>query len=412
MAQSVRIDSCPAPTRSFKAMAWLGSICVLHAIASPPSARAQQASDNSVIAYAKEIAAVQSDLDAGRATAASDRLNATDKSLRSFEFEYLLARSKAAGAEGVAAPDLIRTIPRPEVEDRYGVLNEVNRQLVRICRDGSLRVSDLADSDNAVKVFEHPQASAIWSAAYSRDGKSFFAGHENGEVRVWDAARWELRHTVAVGTKWPVREIAAAPDGSAFVAENQKELELWSLAEKEPKKVAGVGERYNFGEGLAFSPRGDLIATGGMFDINLHDAKSGKLTHSMQHASYTMGLEFSPDGKRIASAPRGNVNRFLAVFDVDGDQPRFNAGPFGNYIAGMAFSPDGKRIAATGCEKMVRIFDAETGAIVLTLARPECGAKPAFSSDGKVLGWSEPGGYQVIELGKKPGSRAEKDRSK
>ncbi len=78
----------------------------------------------------------------------------------------------------------------------------------------------------------------------------------------------------------------------------------------------------------------------------------------------------------------------------------FNAGPFGNYVAGMAFTPDGKRIAATGCEKVLRLFDAATGEIVLTWPRPECGAKPNISRDGRLLGWSEPDGYKYIELGK------------
>ena len=379
-------------------------VVLLLATAFPVLALAQEKPEGAdATAYFGEIGAAQADLDAGRISAATDRLQATDKTLRGFEFEYLNARRQAATGEGQPAPDLIRVIPRPDVEDRYGVMNEVNGQLVRICRDGSLRITELTDPEVPAKVLEHPQKSAVWAAVFSRDGKSFFAGHENGEVRIWDATRWELKQTVAVGTNWPVREIAAAPDGTAFVAECQKELELWSLAEKEPKKVAGIGERFNFGEGLAFSPKGDLVATGGMFDINLHDAKTGELTRSMRHASYTMGLEFSPDGKRIASAPRGNVNRFLAVFEVDGDRPLFNAGLFANYVAGMAFSPDGKRIAATGCEKMVRIFDAATGAIILTLPRPECGAKPAFSRDGRFLGWSEPDGYRVIDLGKKPG---------
>jgi WD40 repeat protein len=253
------------------------------------------------------------------------------------------------------------------------------------------------------KVLPNAEAGAIWSGVFSRDGKTFAAGHENGNVVVWDVKTWKVRHTVPLGEKWPVRELVLAPDGSAFVAESKPELQLWSLAGEQPKKIAGVGERYNFGEGLAFSPQGDLLATGGMFDILLHDAKAGTQTKAMRHASYTMGLEFSPDGKRIASAPRGNVNKFLAVFDIEQGKLLFNAGPFADYVAGLAFTPDGKRIAATGCEKVLRIFDAATGEIVLPLKRPECGAKPGITRDGRLLGWSEPAGYHYIDLGKVEG---------
>jgi hypothetical protein len=70
-------------------------------------------------------------------------------------------------------------------------------------------------------------------------------------------------------------------------------------------------------------------------------------------------------------------------------------------VAGLAFTPDGKRIAATGCENVVRLFDAATGTIVLTFQRTQCSAKPAITRDGRLLGWSEPGGYFFIEVGQK-----------
>jgi len=356
--------------------------------------------DGSAKAYAREIRQAQADLDAGRPADAKQRLDATEKTHRSFEFDYLQARARdAAGGPS----DLVRKIAKPNVDVRYGVLNGTNRQFAFICRDGSVRVHDLAAPDSPAQSVAHPAGAAIWSGVFSSDGKTFFSGHQNGEVLVWDATTWKVRHTISLGANWPVREVAAAADGSALVAETQKELELWSLAGDEPKRIAGVGPRYNFGEGLAFSPQGDVLATGGMFDIVLHDAKTGEHVRSMRHASYTMGLEFSPDGKRIASAPRGNVNKFLAVFDVTADQPLFNAGPFADYVAGMAFTPDGKRIAATSCDKQLRLFDSTTGEVVLALKRSECGAKPAFSRDGRLLGWSEPDGYWYIELGGKTG---------
>ncbi len=352
--------------------------------------------------YTQEIDRARADADAGTIAEAKRRLDATQETDRSFEFDYLLTRVKEAPADGGPAPSLLRKIARPKVESRFGVLNGTNREVVFICRDGGLRIHDLRSPETPEKTVAHPGAAPTWTGSFSQDGKRFFSGHQNGEVLVWDVATWEIRQTISLGADWPVRELAVAPDGSAFVAESKSALELWSLSGDEPKKVNRVGDRLNFGEGVAYSPQGDLLATGGMFDIQILDAKTGCSVRSMRHASYTMGLEFSPDGKRIASAPRGNVNKFLAVFDVTGENPLFNVGPFGNYIAGMAFTPDGKRIAATGCEKMLRLFHAETGEVVLTFQRPECGAKPAFTHDGRLLGWSEPDGYWYIDLGKLP----------
>lgn len=367
------------------------------------STTAQEASPSKLAAYSRAIAQAQADLDAGRIAEAKKRLDETDKAQRNFEFDYLWARTQRASADGTAAPDLIQKIAKPAVDVRYAALNATNRQIAYMCRDGALRVYDLSAPDAEPKLVKHPQASAVWSGTFSTDGKTCFSGHENGEVLVWDAVKWELQHTIPITKALPIRELTAAPDGSAFVAEGEKHLELWSLADKQPKKITEVGERYNFGEGMAFSPKGDLLATGGMFDILLHDAETGKPAGSMHHASYTMGLQFSPDGKFIASAPRGNVNKFLAVFDVAGQAGVFNAGPFRDYVVGMAFTPDGRRIAATGCEKLLRIFDSATGEITLSLKRPECGSNPGFAADGRLFGWNEPDGFRFIDLGKPSG---------
>lgn len=380
---------------TFRVVGLLGLALVpLHCLANTSGKMESQPASEE---YARATAAAQAEIKAGQAGEALQKLQKTDEAMRGFEYAYLVAAAERVKAGG-AAEDLMRTLKRPEAESRYGVLNETNRDLVFICRDGGLVVFNLGDPDVPPKRVAHPESIAVWSGAFSYDGKTFASGHENGDVLIWDAADWKVRHKISLGQGSPVRELAIAPDGSAFVGEGAKELELWTLAGDELKKIGGVGKRFNFGAGLAFSPRGDRIATGGMFAIELYDAKTGAATHSMQHASYTMGLEFSPDGRRIASAPRGNVNKLLAVFDVTKSEPEFNAGPFKHYIAGMAFTPDGKRIVATGCENRVRLFDATNGTVVLEMPRKECGAKPAVTRDGKLIGWSEPGGYRFIDL--------------
>ena len=137
--------------------------------------------------YIRDLDKVQSDLDAGRMAEARKSLDAINKSGPAFEFEYLSTRAAQSPDEGKAAPDLIRKVARPNVDTRYGVLNPLNRQMVFICRDGSLRIHKLASPDKEFKTERHPTGATIWSGVFSYDGKSFLTGHENGEVLVWNA---------------------------------------------------------------------------------------------------------------------------------------------------------------------------------------------------------------------------------
>jgi len=215
-------------------------------------------------AYVRDIAKAQAALDARRVAEARKLLDATDKTFRRFEFAYLQARLQAGQDEGKPAPELIRKGPKPDVENRYGVLDELRRQVVYICRDGSLRMYDLKSLEADPRQVKHPLGAAVWSGSFSRDGKTFLSGHQNGDVLVWDAVQWKIRHTIALGNDWPVRELASAPDGSACVVESQSALELWSLADEKPQRIAAVGERYNFGAAVQRRPIRQLHCRNGL----------------------------------------------------------------------------------------------------------------------------------------------------
>ena len=113
---------------------------------------------------------------------------------------------------------------------------------------------------------------------------------------------------------------------------------------------------------------------------------------------------FSPDGYRIAIAESDAVS----LWDARNGQKLLRlAGVGSTYPGPMAFSSDGSRLAAGGGDKVVRVWDTQSGKEVLTLRGHEGNVRSvAFSPDGRhiltnadeALVWDARSGARVASL--------------
>ncbi|KAF7968758.1 hypothetical protein HWV62_29555 [Athelia sp. TMB] len=107
------------------------------------------------------------------------------------------------------------------------------------------------------------------------------------------------------------------------------------------------------------------------------------LQQAIEHPSEVYAVAFSPDGLRIAS---GSADGFVRVWDAE--TGALIAAPFEGHTASVysvAFSPDGQWIASGSADNSVCVWNAETGALI---AGPFTGHTDsvnsvAFSSDGQ-----------------------------
>jgi beta-lactamase regulating signal transducer with metallopeptidase domain len=169
--------------------------------------------------------------------------------------------------------------------------------------------------------------------------------------------------------------------------------------------------------GVAFSPDGTLIATGGVRpgrrgaghdgEVRVWDARTGRLLHetTVEEVPFE-AVAFSPDGKTLAVATPTGVR----LFQTDGLRPgrtMTTTEGLPESFHAVAFSPDGKTLAAGGSHGprllgqggYVQLWDADTGAPRGVLDRGTTGViSLAFAEDGRRLFEAAGGGIDPAEI--------------
>src|SRR5262249_15318101 len=139
----------------------------------------------------------------------------------------------------------------------------------------------------------------------------------------------------------------------------------------------------NWISSVAFSPKGDLLASGGTDGTAiLWDPASGKRLLTLDgKKGHVNGLAFSKDGKTLAAAADSGTT----LWDVaTGTEQLALVGPTRQY--GAAFSADGKSLATASLDKVACVWDVPTGKPRLDLKEDTSTLSGiAFARDGKTV---------------------------
>lgn len=298
-------------------------------------------------------------------------------------------------------------------------IQELERELYRAqmaAAQSAIRLDELADARIWLDRTAPDQRGFEWSAHDASLDESL-ASVSLGAAHAYMVTASPAGELLALGKSDGVIELRSAKDG-ALLAELGRHKESLSYVRFDPSgrrlvsasfdrtvKVWDVAERkllvdftkhrYPVG-GAAFSPDGKLAAscsyerdtTRGVWGIvHIWNPENGELVRTLEGGQKPLiGLEFSPDGSRIAA---GSWDFCVFVWDVAGGEPRKCAVPdegIFNPVDDALWTADGKHVVGASKDKTARVWNAVTGVLVATLrGHTDAVDKLALSRDGAQL---------------------------
>lgn len=212
------------------------------------------------------------------------------------------------------------------------------------------------------------------------------AGHQNGELNVWTSSDVTESSNLSEPSQISVSAMAFSPIGTTLAtAYDNGDIRLWDAARRAvtcalPRQSQPVTV-------FAFRPDGQVLALGGtdgtvaLWDVTT--ATPHLMLKLPRHREYIKCLAFSPDGRMLVT---GDFGIELKLWDVSVPEPKEKVltGQVGGVCA-AAFSPDGRILFTGESARAVRLWDTETLQQRFTLSHPSSVDSMTLTADGNLI---------------------------
>lgn len=195
------------------------------------------------------------------------------------------------------------------------------------------------------------------NVAYSPDGTILASKSRYSSIILWDiSGRKELR-TIQTNEE-DAFQILFSPDGKQLALASLKDIDVWNTATGElihTISLGNISHGYDTStDSLAFSPNGDILATGGQEGtLKLYSVLAGELLGVLNPEFGSIyNITFNPDGTILAASggrydcQTGLNECGIALWDMQTQKPIWRNVDFPSVVNQVVFSPDGSELAA------------------------------------------------------------------
>ncbi len=290
------------------------------------------------------------------------------------------------------AGQVVCRVGMPKSSDRFSaVISPDGNRLASHGFDGEKDRIVMFDATSGKQTAVCEGHDRIWSIAFSPDGTRLASAGEDQTARLWDPATGALLATFRGHTS-KVIGVAFSPNGTRLLTASAdgtvRQWDAGTSREVEAPYDRHAGEVF----AAAYSPDGQWVASAGSDRTVRVWRASGRQDVAILHGhtGAVHGVEFAPDGRRLASLSRESEfvwagDSTVRVWDVDPEATLPALRGHTSFVYPVAFSPDGRWLASGGWDSTVRLWDAATGEPCATLPHPGVVSALAYGPDGTWL---------------------------